>query len=232
LVKKFPQHAALFDGWSRVPTEPDDPNNPVPINNPTQPPEKLAEAYVNASNRLQDDPGDFDSEDHFGLFVQTADKPTPGNPVATSDEEGAGLHNTMHNRFGRNGSPVHMGRPEVNIENQMFWRLHGWIDSVWSGYRAHHGLSDDDPDYVNAIREGARHMGIEDILFPAAPPSPTPAPPAPAMVSTDHGGHGGHHHPPTSIEVPPAVMEQILKVSYACPEDYDELTAGGVWKEK
>jgi hypothetical protein len=205
LTQQFPQHAALFTGWTQVPMAVNDPNDPVPVNPGAPLPGALSQAYQDAAARLQSQPESFASEDALGVYMQTTDLPTPANPLADSPEAGAGIHNHLHGRFTLVGSPINIGNPQVNIQNQRFWRLHGWINQVWSGYRSHGGLSDEAPAYVAALRQGAQHMRVEDLLFPTGGVAPA--------------GENHHHlvHPP--IVVPPAVMQQVLKWLYFCPAD-------------
>lgn len=47
-------------------------------------------------------------------------------------------------------SPINLGNPTVNIFNQRFWNLHGWIDHVWGAFKAK-GLSDTDAAYQKMI---------------------------------------------------------------------------------
>lgn len=219
LAKTFPQQAALFTGWPRVPAQPDDPDNPVPVTDPDDPPRALDVAHVDAATRLQDDPGSFFTDDDFGAFVETTDRPTVDDPLAVSEEPGAGLHNYLHGRFSDETSPIDMGDPQVNLQNRLFWRLHGWIDRVWTGFREAKGLQETDPGYVAALRAGARHMGVEETLFPA------PHRPAAVRVrrgagkvarrEDEHGDHG--QHPGATLVVPPLIKKEILALLYWCP---------------
>lgn len=219
LEKIFPQHAALFAGWPRVPEQPDDPDNPVPVTDPDDPPRPLDVAHVDAAARLQDDPGSFATDDEFGAFVETTDRPTVDDPLAVSEEPGAGLHNYLHGRFSDETSPIDMGDPQVNLQNRLFWRLHGWIDRVWAGFREARGLQETDPGYVAALRAGTRHMGVEEILFPA------PHPPVARRVRRSAGRavlreekpNDHVHHPVTALVVPPRIKKEILALLYWCP---------------
>ncbi|WP_206026407.1 hypothetical protein [Roseimicrobium sp. ORNL1] len=222
LRKTFPQHRDIFDGWPRVPTEPNDANNPVPPN-PNDPESTLPLAIdlSTGADRIHDNPGSFLSDDELGIFIQTTDRPTLADPLADSDDPGAGLHNYLHGRFTDPGdNSISMGNPQVNIFNTMFWRLHGWIDTMWGRYRAATGKSDAEPGYIAALRTGARHMGVENIVFPAphhaAGGAAAKRPARAAHGGHDHGGHDGHHGT-TPIQVPPAVMKSILALIYACP---------------
>lgn len=154
LVKAFPMHEALFQGWTRPPTDPNDDLDPVPASNP----QEMRSDMIDAIDRLHNQLATFDGEDGFGLFVETALRPFPNQPARRSTDSSSGLHNFMHNRFSDAASPVDMGNPEVNIENQQFWRLHGWIDQRWTAYRSATGRSNTDPRYLAILAAEAEHM--------------------------------------------------------------------------
>jgi hypothetical protein len=40
----------------------------------------------------------------------------------------------------------------------MFWKLHGWIDHVWERYRAAKGLTDAEPELVQALVDQCHEM--------------------------------------------------------------------------
>lgn len=208
LQQLFPQHAHLFIGWPEVPIDPTDAEDPVPVNDPTRPPGELHPTYVEAAARASSAPETYSDEDELGIFIQTTDLPTVANPLADSPDQGAGIHNALHGRFTRNGSPVNMGNPQVNIGNQRFWRLHGWIDRCWEGFRFHQGRPEDEA-YIAALKEGARHMGVEEVIFPRV---------SRAEMMERELGHGGHDHHHAPLLVPPEVMATIIELTYLCPE--------------
>lgn len=176
LRESFPGQAALFQGWTTPPTDPADPGDPLPGGVLTP----FPRVYLDAIDRLTNDLGAFASEDALGLYIETSLRPTPGNPFAVSPEPGAGIHNVLHGRFADSSSPVDMGNPLLNLNNARFWRLHGWIDRVWSGYRAAKGLSDSDPAYLARIAAEKAHLeghgahGMAGGPVPAAPPAAFP----------------------------------------------------------
>ncbi len=148
LVEAFPQHAQLFAGWSTPPQNPEDPDDTVPgtVGSPARVfPERLRIAV----ERIEQRPDSFPDDDSFGLYVQTSHDQTA---------YGAGIHNALHGRWADSTSPIDLGNPLVNMENQRFWRLHGWIDARWTAYRAAMGLSDSDPAYVQALSEARAMM--------------------------------------------------------------------------
>ena len=64
----------------------------------------------------------------------------------------------MHNRFSDPKSAIDIGDPSVNLGNKRFWRLHGWIDAVWTKYRAIRKLGEDDPVYKQALIDAQAGM--------------------------------------------------------------------------
>ena len=151
LAEAFPQHGAYLAGWSSPPQDPRDPDDPVADGSAF--PREKAEGVRMVESRA----ADFPDEDGFALFLETSIRPTPRDPTARTPDQRTGLHNWFHGRWTDATSPVNLGDPTVNLFNARFWRLHGWIDRVWSGYRRTHGLRDDEPGHVARIRE-YRHM--------------------------------------------------------------------------
>ena len=158
LTKQFPTHAGLFAGWSTPPTDPADPNDPVSPNAPPTTAGPFNADMAQAIQRIEAAPDRFDGDDSFGMFVETKWRPFPNQPTRRSPDLASGIHNYLHGRFSRASEDLDMGNPTVNIHNQRFWRLHGWIDRVWSVYRTATGRSDGDPRYKAAIEEARHHM--------------------------------------------------------------------------
>lgn len=157
LRKEFPQYEALFAGWDKPPTDPRDPANPLP-NGATDAfdPDMLA-----AIDKLQNDLSGFASDDDFALFLQTKSRPS-----GTVADRSAGMHNYLHNRFADDKSPITVGDPSVNLNNQVFWRIHGWVDSRWTAYRKAKGLDDTDPTYQAAM--SAAQTWMDDAMARSA----------------------------------------------------------------
>lgn len=151
---------ALFDGWKRVPDPQDTTMGVGPdslAQNPTAPgtdpaiPSPLRAVIATC----QDDTktlARFATDDDFGRFIETS--------LQQAGAAGAGLHNYLHNRFSSPGSPIDLGDPQKNFKNQVFWRVHGWIDRCWSTYRQLTHKRDDDPAYVAALAKGAQEMHL------------------------------------------------------------------------
>jgi hypothetical protein len=155
LREKFPQHAALLQGWSTPPTDPSAPDDALPggAQTPFDPDKKRA------IQTLQDPFAGLASDDDLGRYIETMARPVPGDPYATSQDRATGIHNYLHNRFSDESSPVDMGQPLRNLGNARFWRLHGWIDGRWSAFRKAKGLSDTDKAYVADLDAQKMHLG-------------------------------------------------------------------------
>lgn len=152
----FPQHASYLTGWTTPPQDPADPDDPVPGGAPFDA-DKAAGVVV-----VETGFADFPSEDDYALFLETNVRPTPTDPTYRIADGRANLHNWLHNRWADADSPVDLGNPERNIFNARFWRLHGWIERLWTAYRGHWNLADDDPGYRRPIdrhKEMMRHPG-------------------------------------------------------------------------
>lgn len=155
LVGQFPQHSALFDGWPKPPTNANSTSDPMPNNGQ---PKSFDRDKTKAIDLLQTNIGSFPDDDGCGLFIESSLRPTPADPANRSPDRHTGIHNYLHNRFSDSKSPIDMGNPQVNLENQRFWRLHGWIDKRWAAFRASKSLQEDEPTYASALAAAEQHM--------------------------------------------------------------------------
>jgi hypothetical protein len=147
LLKNFPHHSHFLRGWTTPPTDPADANDPVPSGAAFDANRVLAIAELETPTVAL-----FPNEDAWGLFLETNIRPLPGNPTNRSTDLRTGIHNYMHNRWSDSTSAVNLGDPQVNIFNQRFWRLHGWIDYQWWRFRTARVLSDTDPQYRQSLQ--------------------------------------------------------------------------------
>ena len=151
LKQAFPRHADLFEGFPSFPFNAQD----VPEQwrsrfgtgwNATM--RRFAERLDDIENHL----GEFPTEGDLGKFIQC--------------EGGAGgLHGAMHFKWQVASSPHSLGKQPVNIENYMFWKLHGWIDDVWERYRVAKGLTPDDPRLAQELVKQCNEMHELGHLF-------------------------------------------------------------------
>ncbi len=160
LRSQFPEHASLFDGWETPPTDPQDPANALP-NGAT---EAFSPNMVTAIDRLTNNLAGFRTDDQFALFLQTTRRPTKTDPNRRATDRATGIHNYMHNRWTDENSPINIGDPAVNLQNQMFWRLHGWVDARWTAYRKAKGRDDaTDTIYLQALSDSQAWM--DDVMI-------------------------------------------------------------------
>lgn len=154
LIMEYPTTKKYFVGWTTPPTDPHDRRDPLPGGADTE----FDANMQMAIDRLDTDLASFKSDDDLGLFIETTLRPTASNPNNRTTDKEAGLHNYVHNRFADPSSKIDVGDPSVNLQNKRFWRLHGWIDQIWTKYREQAGLTDDDPIYDAAMKKAMADM--------------------------------------------------------------------------
>lgn len=158
LKRDFPTQASLFQGWSQVPTDPDDVNDPVPAN---VQPRAFRTSMLSAVDSLARPTflASFPNDDAFGLYIETSRRPGGFSADTTT-----GIHNYIHGRFSVPGDPVNMGDPELNLGNERFWRLHGWIDARWTAFRIANGLPAMDSTLRSLIDTEKTHLDLHHTL--------------------------------------------------------------------
>jgi hypothetical protein len=111
----------------------------------------------------------FQSEDEFGLFLQTTLRLTGEvDPNDTAKRfydrdmaTGAGLHNWLHGQFADSSSPIDVGNPQTNLSNIMFWRIHGWIEAKWQAFeKVHHRTPLEMMSYDQQLERFLLHMQL------------------------------------------------------------------------
>lgn len=160
LRDRFPEHAHLFEGWSKIPTEAtvDDPLAPNPDGSA---PAAFRATMNTAIARLETDLESFVTEDELGRYIETQHRPTAQDPLARSTDNTAGLHTYIHVRFDDYRSAIRMQRFNRNIESETFFRLHGWVDRLWTQWRTAKSMKDEtDQAYGEAMHHACMHMGL------------------------------------------------------------------------
>ncbi|HTQ05524.1 MAG TPA: hypothetical protein VMI54_16795 [Polyangiaceae bacterium] len=147
LRQLWPNHQEQFKGFDTFPQSADD-----------VPPEwrdawssfsadELANAKIADEIDKPENLSKFASEGAFGRWLQCQ---TPTY---------SGLHGALHFKWVRTQNTTHgLGNQKTNIDNYMFWKLHGWIDNVWFKYRAAKGLAPDDPALVQQVQSQCYQM--------------------------------------------------------------------------
>lgn len=90
----------------------------------------------------------FPTEGDLGKFIQCGGMSNGANSI----------HGALHFKWVVNSSPHSLGKQTVNIDNFMFWKLHGWIDQIWERYRVAKGLLPTEPKLVQALTAQCREM--------------------------------------------------------------------------
>jgi hypothetical protein len=142
----FPTHPELFAGFTHVPRMQEDPENPTPWRALRWTDDDLLGFDV--LERIEEHVDQFPTDDELGLFIEGNLRWTPEDPTVRVDLPGSGVHGALHGQWTVNRSPGSLGAPATSMENYTFWKLHGFIDDVWTRYRAAKGLRDTDPEYV------------------------------------------------------------------------------------
>jgi hypothetical protein len=153
----FPASAPLFAGWKTPPlvATVDDPlpattSGLKPFNSNMQ----------QALTRLTSQLGTFATDDALGLYVQSQLRWTAADVAARSPDPTTGVHAYFHMRFDDPKSAIRMQRFNRNLESEVFWKVHGFIDGLWTKNRAARGLSDaTDATYASAMNHACMHMG-------------------------------------------------------------------------
>jgi hypothetical protein len=164
----FPKYQALWHGWNEVPTDGNNPVDPIDQMPGPGPHAAFDPNKLKTLHRLKVGLQDFQDDDTLGRYIETSRRPVPGNPKHISADPTAGIHNYLHARFSVDvfagcdpDQGVSMANFFGNLKNQRFWRLHGWIDQVWQSFRDLKGSGEDDPSYQVALKEQA--VPLEDM---------------------------------------------------------------------
>jgi hypothetical protein len=147
LRQAFPQHTQLFAGFPKFPFEAKD----VPQEWQGRWGSGWSSKIIETANTLEDIENklsQFPTEGDLGRFIQCG-----GMAGGASS-----IHGALHFKWVVNDSPYSLGKQTVNIDNFMFWKLHGWIDTIWERYRVAKGLAASEPKLVDALASQCREM--------------------------------------------------------------------------
>ncbi|HWA74354.1 MAG TPA: hypothetical protein VG937_18545 [Polyangiaceae bacterium] len=181
LKQLWPKHTEQFTGFDKFPQSAAD-----------VPPQwrsawKDWDANVLAAGKIGDEIdkpenlAKFPNEGVLGFWLQCnvgQKLTTPTNSMPF-----VGLHFVLHAKWARPGNTRHgVNNTDSNIDNYMFWKLHGWIDNVWEKYRLAKGQLPTDAKYKADLLAQCREMDTEiniirDKLKPGdvvVPPPPDP----------------------------------------------------------
>ena len=113
---------------------------------------------------------DFATEGDLGKYIQCGAGAFGANSV----------HGAMHFTWQVPRAPHALGDQTVNIDNYMFWKLHGWIDNIWERYRVAKGLKPDEPKLKQALYDQCYEMHQLGHLFDSSVNPPMSTEPLPA----------------------------------------------------
>jgi hypothetical protein len=170
LKRAFPQHQALFDGFPHFPFDATD----VPAEWQARWGTGWSATIKQTATTLEDIEHQlsmFPTEGDLGRFIQCGGMASGASSI----------HGALHFKWVVNDSPYSLGKQTVNIDNHMFWKLHGWIDSIWERYRIAKGLADDEPKLQQALIDQCTEM--HTLGHAVKPDTSTPTQPLPV----EHG---------------------------------------------
>ncbi|HKP61094.1 MAG TPA: hypothetical protein VJV78_30395 [Polyangiales bacterium] len=147
LRQAFPKNAALFSGFPAFPFDAKD----VPVEWQNRWGTGWASNIKSTAMTLENiekNLGMFATEGDLGKYIQCG-----GGANGASS-----IHGALHFKWVVNESPYSLGKQTVNIDNFMFWKLHGWIDQIWERYRVAKGLAPTEPKLAQALTDQCREM--------------------------------------------------------------------------
>jgi hypothetical protein len=171
LRQAFPGHTQLFQGFPHFPYEAKD----VPVEWQGRWGTGWAANIKTTAMTLEDIENklsQFPTEGDLGKFIQCGGMSSGASSI----------HGALHFKWVVNDSPYSLGKQTVNIDNHMFWKLHGWIDEIWERYRVAKGIAPTEPKLVQALVDQCHEMHA---LGVAIDPSQAVDPNAPLPV--EHG---------------------------------------------
>lgn len=156
LREVFPRHHALFDGFRHVPLSTDDPENPMPWREVRWTPDQLR--AIDRLEHIEEHMDEFATEDDLAAYIQHPYHWTPNNPMVVNADASSGFHTALHGQWSVAGSPALLGTNTRNIDNFVFWKLHGWIDDIWERYRKAAGIGESEPTYKAELLAQCKEM--------------------------------------------------------------------------
>ena len=166
LKQAFPEHKELFEGFPHFPFQASE----VPEewrdrwgSGWSQSVRNTATVLEDIENRLSQ----FPSEGSLGQYIQCGGMGSLTN-----------IHGALHFKWVVNESPYSLGKQTVNIDNYMFWKLHGWIDGIWERYRVAKGIAPDDTKLRDTLVQQCHEMHALGVAVgpKVVDPDPDPLP--------------------------------------------------------
>lgn len=177
LKQLWPKHAADFDGFPTFPQSASDLPTEwqaawMPFAGTDLSVGKMLDQIDKPENLAM-----FPDEGSLGFYLQCQ----AGIMMKNFNKQSDGIHFSLHAKWVRMGNTTHgVGNTQANVDNYMFWKLHGWIDNVWEKYRVAKGLSQSDQKYKDDMLAQCREMDMEETIVAnhmgSAPPDPNNTP--------------------------------------------------------
>ncbi|WP_242515898.1 hypothetical protein [Sorangium cellulosum] len=174
LKQLWPNHSEQFTGFEKFPTKAEDVPPQWRSAWKDWDPQILEAGKIGDEIDKPENLARFKDEGELGFWLQC----NVGQKLrGTTNMPWVGLHFVLHAKWARPGNTKHgVNNTEANIDNYMFWKLHGWIDNVWEKYRRAKGLMPDDQklkdDLVTQCREMDTYIRI---VKEKLPPEQVPA---------------------------------------------------------
>jgi hypothetical protein len=147
LKQLWPNHSEQFEGFDKFPQSASDVPEQWRDVWSSFSASDLANAKIADEIDKPENLSKFATEGAFGRWLQCL---TPTY---------SGLHGALHFKWVRTQNTRHgLGNQDTNIDNYMFWKLHGWIDKVWEKYRVAKGLAPDDPALTDELARQCYEM--------------------------------------------------------------------------
>lgn len=174
LKQAFPAHTGLFTGFPTFPFQ------------ATDVPEQWRDRWgtgwsqqilqvANVLEAIEQNIDQFETEGDLGRYIQCGGAGGPSS-----------IHGALHFKWVVMESPHSLGNQAVNIENYMFWKLHGWIDDIWERYRVAKGLPPDEPKLKQALYDQCYEMHQLGHLFDSSVNPPGTGEPLPTESGYFH----------------------------------------------
>ncbi|WP_438016878.1 hypothetical protein WMF18_39785 [Sorangium sp. So ce315] len=170
LKQLWPNHQEQFEGFKKFPTTAEELPQQWRADFRPWSATTLANAKIADEIDKPENLSRFPDEGAFGMWLQCF----AGQAIPGTSQSASGLHGDLHFKWVRSNNTDHgLGNQFTNIDNYMFWKLHGWIDNVWEKYRIAKGLSPDDQALKDAVAAQCYEMdAIARVINPSLDQGP------------------------------------------------------------
>ena len=184
LKQLWPKHTEQFTGFSKFPTSAADVPPQWRSAWKDWDPQILAAGKIGDEIDKPENLAKFPDEGVLGFWLQCNVGQKLSMPANSMPF--VGLHFVLHAKWARPGNTTHgVNNTDSNIDNYMFWKLHGWIDNVWEKYRLAKGMQPTDRKLTDDLTAQCREMDAEiDIIKNGLKPDELPDPTQPATAES------------------------------------------------